>query len=148
MMKQIRNSTFETNSSSSHSFTLGTDPSKLRKPVDVEFSSLYDKDSETILVEGGEFGWGIETLTSWEDRLNYLYAQAAYKDESRGIFEKLNYVISEYLGYDVMWTGVYPSSYVDHQSVGITDEIFYSDESIINFVFNSGTTVTIDNDNH
>jgi hypothetical protein len=136
-MKQIRNSTFETNSSSSHSFTLGTDPSKLRKPVEVETSILYDKESDTILVVGGAFGWGIETLTNWEDRLSYLYAQAAYIDETdsndESIFDKLNYVISEYLGYNVLWVGTYPSSYVDHASVGITDEIFYSDESIINF---------------
>ena len=61
MTTQIRNSVFETNSSSSHSISV-TGNTKLNIP-----DLSYD-----IECQFGEFGWGYEELTHWMEKLSYV----------------------------------------------------------------------------
>lgn len=154
MKLQIRNHTFETNSSSAHSFTLGENPEFLLRDINVQHSYVYDVVTDSIILRGGEYGWGIETLTSWNERANYLLTQTFYKMDTEGLQEKILRIMTEFLGYTVKFIGSNDwedpnRAYVDHESTDLVDDILFgSDQDIINFIFNKGTTVLIDNDNH
>ena len=67
-MKQIRKGTFETNSSSMHSLVIENDKSigKLEK------SQLKLNKKGEIRVHLGEYGWGLDFLTTQQKKLNYL----------------------------------------------------------------------------
>lgn len=74
-MKKVRQSVFETNSSSIHAISVvrgngrknGLDVARLRQE-----SGL----GNTLYVKPGEFGWECEWYDDWEDRLRYLYTIA------------------------------------------------------------------------
>ena len=69
-MKQIRQDTFETNSSSSHSITISNkghfDANAL--PI-VEY---YKGAKNCVVLTGGEFGWGYEEFDDALTKANYL----------------------------------------------------------------------------
>lgn len=168
-MKTVRQSVFETNSSSVHSLTIVGEDKLAITPLVGEF---------------GEFGWGYETLdTPWE-RLAYLMtalaqiAKIEYDDrekiaisklESLDKFIWLRALIKEATGQDLTYTAMsnswYPFGYIDHQSWNYdyeTDEAFapdplmdfWSDDEttfktkMTDFIFNNKYRVIIDNDNH
>ena len=67
-MKQIRRGTFETNSSSMHSLVIENDKSI----SELEKSQLKLNKKGEIRVHLGEYGWGLDFLTTQQKKLNYL----------------------------------------------------------------------------
>ena len=142
MHKQFRHGTFETNSSSSHSFVLDiTDEVNLQQ-IDITSQHNYDPDEKTYTSYGGDFHWGYDELTTWSEKLDYLVQAAEYSE-----YNQANLAAAF-----LYRTGVAliqnPSGGIDHQSVGIVDDVFGSQESILSMIFGNGSSIKIDNDNH
>lgn len=155
MTTQIRNSVFETNSSSSHSISV-TGNTKLNIP-----DLSYD-----IECQFGEFGWGYEELTHWMEKLSYVMTSIQYfcegelkpeEFQNTKWFLWLNEMFQEFTGYNIIpvfdsseW---YKMGYVDHQSTDLLSEYFIDDKNVLKFVvkdliFNSKYEIIIDNDNN
>lgn len=164
MSKVIRRGVFETNSSSSHSVSI--------QKGDISGSYLtVNPEDNKVHVEFGEYGWGYDTLRSQSERLSYICTMlmmtearrvASVEDvfETDG-FKQINSDIAEKCNCEGIcfddeikmssW-GIDIDGYIDHQSCEDYSNIreFLNDYNtdIINFVFNDGVTVVIDNDNH
>lgn len=67
MKKQIRQGTFETNSSSCHAIVIAKDDH-----FDIP---------ETVSFDFGEYGWECDTYRSRKDRANYLYTCLGYMEQ-------------------------------------------------------------------
>ena len=72
----------------------------------------------------------------------------AYWDEEKK--EMLVKVIKEHTGCnEVVFNALeLNNGYIDHQSYGETSEAFSSEENLKNFIFNPGSNLHLDNDNH
>jgi len=143
MKKQIRRGVFETNSSSMHSIAICTRGELLDTlPV--------DKDG-VVTLYGGEFGWGIESYRDAQTKASYCWED---NKENPKNLEMLINIIKEqtgckhvvYLGSD-KWEDPH-WSYIDHQSMGTSHDLFFSEEFLKHFIFNPGSQLVIDNDNH
>ena len=132
-MKTTRVGIFETNSSSSHSLSLGK----------FDYSTKLDETNEETIVLGcGAYGWGYGELTTWMERADYLGVEA-YDNEDKK--ERLiNAIHKVYPNVTIEFSG---DGYIDHQSSGeVWDEC--SDEyKLLSCIFGN-TEITIDNDNH
>lgn len=177
-MKLIRNSVFETNSSSCHSISVDSTMILNNIPTPDENGEIF--------IGSRDFGWEYH-------KYNYFYDKAAYLivyirdwtgskvDEFKAIFEN---VVSEVTGCtkilyeDNFWVGTeqsYPErkyneetktyeetgkiitytsytggGYIDHQSVEDRDlhYMFEDINSMKSFLFSSNSVLTTDNDNH
>ena len=82
-MRQIRQNTFETNSSSTHSICISKNP-------------VVDVSNKHVYFGSGEFGWSTDTVT---DTASYLYtamATAYSPQEFREKLEKLKNILDKY----------------------------------------------------
>ena len=176
MKRQIRNSVFETNSSSTHSVSISN-----------KRSYYYGKDclenyiglDNKVHVEFGEFGWEMEHYYSPYDKLQYIVTMLI-ETEGRSIssvdelyetdgFKLINDTIANYCNCDGIfidsememdsyeWDGnveVYVShdGYIDHQSHedyhSVQDFLKDYNVDITKFIFDEGVCVITDNDNH
>lgn len=86
-MIKIRNSVFETNSSSTHSLVYSKKDRKTKNPLELDANHrCYDDVEKGLLcVRFGEFGWGPAILVDPRDKLNYLMTQIA--DEVIGSYD-------------------------------------------------------------
>lgn len=143
-MKTIRQSVFETNSSSCHSFSI-TDERK-----------FDPKHYPRIRVSGsGEYGWSGPDVETPDDHLDYALVAGKYVFDE-GLRDKLP-AIQEYFEehgviVDFDFNGE-PSGYIDHQSAPSEDEdsrrignMLDDPEELFNFVF-SGSVISMGNDN-
>lgn len=143
-MKTIRQSVFETNSSSCHSFSITNE----RK--------FDPKRYPRIRVSGsGEYGWSGPDVETPDDHLDYALVAGKYIF-NEGLSEKLP-AIQEYFEehgviVDFDFEGE-PSGYIDHQSAPSEDEdsrrignMLDDPEELFNFVF-SGSVISMGNDN-
>lgn len=155
MTTQVRRSVFETNSSSSHSLTLGK--AALVAPM------LFQSERELGVVEVplGRFGWEQDTYNAFHDKLSYVVTQIAtmlnlhYDMEQSEARAKLyadprmvlvSKVVREFAGVELE---VAPTpGYVDHQSVGLCDELFADEAKLRQFLFDETSLFETDNDNH
>lgn len=148
---QIRQHVFETNSSSSHSISIAEPNSK-------EFMEIWVPDAEgNINLSGGQFGWEIVEYNDAETKANYCLVDIAgsYAESEDDIHDKNKYdmlisVLKEQTGANniaIDWKQI-KDSYIDHQSVGTSDEAFVSKETLRQFIFNKESILTTDNDNH
>lgn len=166
-MKQIRQSVFETNSSSTHSISVSYNTKGIQQTLDVDNLGV-------VTLDGGEFGWQEEEFYSAQIKANYcavffmqpLASLKEYdKDNSKDIlqlnsmknmFEK---VIKEHTGckeivYDFQFGECMKNnwSYIDHASGyfegGDCLYAFKSEENLKAFLFNPDSYVKTDNDNH
>lgn len=83
MKRQIRQSCFETNSSSTHAICIATD-------------SVYDI-PDYVSFGFGEFGWSFDKLSSRRERANYLYTCLVDLIDDKNFDEfktRLNFIIS------------------------------------------------------
>lgn len=150
-MKLIRNSVFETNSSSCHSISVGE--------TDV-FEGITPNYENKIILEPMEFGWGQETFSRAEDRLAYVYL---YICDWVGEVEKIMFremfdrVVKEHTGADSVEMketksdyGYTNSGYIDHQSVEDNNlhHLFGNESTLKSFLFDSASYIETDNDNH
>lgn len=145
-MKQIRKSIFETNSSSSHSFTIAK---KVRKIYD----TLPVDENGTIEFTGGEFGWEWEKFNDALTKANYCAIAGMNDPDRRALFEQ---VIKDVTGAkNIVYKFELPDpangrfnfdSYIDHQSLDTARELFeYS--KLKNFIFSTESWLFGGNDN-
>lgn len=143
MIKMVRNSVFETNSSSCHS-------------ISVEYGDVFvgmtPNADNKITSSGGEFGWGVETHWDAPTKLDYLVTHLNGNRDSHQ-FEMLKEVVCEHTGADdllMIPSGdqYYTFGYIDHQSYGVANDVFISKSALKNFLFNPDSSLHIDNDNH
>ena len=156
-MIQIRKSVFETNSSSSHSFSIPTEV-----VCDSEGKTLFTDllpatRGTSFYLYCDEFGWGEDVFTDARTKLSYLVTHL-FSGNSGVIeevcaseeYEMLLNVLYKYCRIEP--ERVVPPSgdlgYIDHQSWGMADDIFESEKRIAAFLFNPNSELVIDNDNH
>ena len=143
-MKTIRQSVFETNSSSCHSFSITNE------------RNFDPKCYPRIRVSGsGEYGWSGPDVETPDDHLDYALVAGKYIFDE-GLRDKLP-AIQEYFEehgviVDFDFDGE-PSGYIDHQSSPREDEdsrrignMLDDPEELFNFVF-SGSVISMGNDN-
>jgi hypothetical protein len=148
-MKNIRSNVFETNSSSSHSLTIGNS--------DIVLDKILPDENGIIYLNGGEFGWEYDRHYSALTKANYCAIACHYNDygnithynNSSFNEEMLIEVIKEQTGAKEVVLNIDNNSYIDHQSIesGILDEVFESKENLRNFIFNGDSYLIIDSDN-
>jgi pyruvate-formate lyase-activating enzyme len=159
MNQTTRHGVFETNSSSSHSIAISYkgDPDARSMPV-VDFFEDRAGQAHTncIVLTGGEFGWGPEIYNDAFTKACYAGVYTLGRrdraDELRAMLDKVlkdvtgaTEIVHDYNTDD--WNS--PNhSYIDHQSNGVGSDAFGSEEDLKAFIFNRGSTLVIDNDNH
>lgn len=154
---QIRQDSFETNSSSSHSISITT-KGRESDGSGIPVMEYFVDDSgvehrNVVVLTGDEYGWGPDTLYSEWDKANYAATDLFLYDKSEIKQEWLKEVIKEKTGAtDVVWNPMKTkwgfSAYIDHQSVGTFGYEIHCKADIENFLFNSGSFVLVDHDNH
>lgn len=141
-MKKIRSGVFETNSSSSHSISLGKESEKsLLQTITPNY------DGKIILV-GGDFGWDWEKFNDAETKANYC-AQVIhdyYADNSHRLAMLKRVIREQTKACDVEILSI-ETGYVDHNSKGKEKPIFESEDSLRNFIFNPESWLFTGNDN-
>lgn len=142
-MKIIRRGTFETNSSSTHSYTMREEScdEKLVNSINIlEFT-------------GGDYGWEFEIYEGAYDKLNYVlqYIYCRYNlDEVKRFRDYIcdHYDVSFEINDECLARG-----YVDHQSLDmlpLSEKQLSEDDMklLCCLVFNDANTIVTDNDNH
>lgn len=155
MKKVIRPNVFETNSSSTHSLVLSEAGNLLEQP----FSDVITKQG-VVTVEGGEFGWDIETFTNVHDKLSYLYTDAMLSaseksepdPETNDKLRMLVDAVKEHTGLVLGFShnsGYWEFGYIDHQSVGLCADVWSKGvEGVKQFLFDPSSYFETDNDSH
>lgn len=145
-MKNIRHHVFETNSSSTHSFSISS-------KVDGMLDTIPVSDDGTITLEGGEFGWNWEKFTDALSKANYAaqYAMEGFdsQNSNNNMLNMLMEVLMEHTGAKKIVFNT-KEGYIDHQSAYCENgeaEIFKNKEVLKNFLFNPRSAVFTGNDN-
>lgn len=136
-MKNIRVGVFETNSSSTHSISIVANSSGI-------LDSLLPNEEDAIFLTGGEFGWEWQKYNDALTKANYC-AVDAQDDYAKSCM--LVDVISEHTGVKKVILQVDSNGYIDHQSVGTTNEIFESSDKLKHFIFDKNSWLFTGNDN-
>lgn len=154
-MLQIRQSVFETNSSSSHSIVVQKYGSV--KPTGTSSDFAEFEDGILTLHQGNGFHWGWDVLTNWLDRFAYTMAEFGEDENTaQDILERVKRRIDaddvEIHLHDPWWANgeeVPDFGSIDHQSQG-TLMHFLSEKGIdeLDFIFDDRYIVIIDNDNN
>ena len=162
-MKQIRNSVFETNSSSTHSVSIRHMESGI---------GIIDVESDNkVHITFGEFGWEVDSYNDARTKLSYLVTMVAEfehldiwcsspwdEDTLNDVlmdsedFRTLNAIVAERCDCDGIWVDS-SEGYIDHQSCEDYNCIqdFIDDwgiDSVEDFIFCTNITLHTDNDNH
>lgn len=138
-MKHIRHSVFETNSSSTHSITIGSS---------TELNELPSVDEHGVVhVQYGEYGWEYETYRDVQSRMSYAatWAREYGKQEHT---KMLVDVIKKYTHCKAVKFDDCDYYYIDHQSSDVAEEAFKDEETLARFLFNKDSSFHTDNDNH
>lgn len=140
----IRKNLFETNSSSSHSFSISGDEID---PTGV--SHLIN--GNTLTIAAGEFGWGVEIYWDAETKLSYLATYIQQQeidcDALDLLIEAINFQLPSTMSIDKI--EIVGSGYIDHQSYYVPEEIFnLGAAKVSQFIFSKKSILCIDNDNH
>lgn len=164
MKKLIRQSVWETNSSSTHSLSI-TSSNNLN-------DTIIPAEDGTITLTGGEFGWEIEDYWDAFTKANYCALDICPRDwvayrkysadykshedikpeinseeaELNDRLKMLVKVIKEHTGaYSIIFK---LEGYIDHQSRGTSNEAFENEETLKQFLFSKSSGLHTDNDNH
>lgn len=144
-MRTIRQSVFETNSSSCHSFSI-TDERKFEP-----------KDYPRIRVLGsGEYGWYGPDIDTPDELLEYALVAGTYCFPDGGVRRRLPAIEEYFKAHGLILEFDFdgdPSGYIDHQSSPWEDadsrrigQLIDDPEGLFNFVF-SASVISIGNDN-
>ena len=170
-MYSIRESVFETNSSSSHSVAIKSRKEKNfsdNNQYGIEELKDYIENDGYLHIDLEEFGWGPETYADPYYKLSYLLCMLMCvngiggwcndsPDRIRSDLERTKEweEINEFIVDLYNCNGIYIddcSGYIDHQSYedyrSVRDFLNDYDVSIDDFLFNSNVKLIIDNDNH
>jgi hypothetical protein len=156
-MKTTRRGVFETNSSSSHSIAICNTGSL--HPDDIPVSDYYDDGvnahTKCIVLTGGEFGWEVESHHDALTKANYLAIAANTEARKQLLIDVLKEATGASEVVFACQTDEYNGprySYIDHQSApcegDAAAEAFESADAMKAFIFNRGSTLHTDNDNH
>lgn len=133
MQIQIRQSAFETNSSSSHSITVAENT-----VYDLMDLSIIPDEKGIVIINGQCFGW------EWR-RYNDARTKAAYCMVD-GKTDLLKEVIKEQTGAKDVIINTSDDYYIDHQSCGTTYDLS-TREKLRDFIFNKNSWLFTGNDN-
>ena len=149
-MQKVRVSVFETNSSSMHSLSIGSN-----KKMEV----LDEEKTEEIILGIGEYGWGPENLTTWLEKADYLAVDVINREDEikKGmLLEALSLafpnatfefaLLEPENDEDIDETKTY-SGYIDHESVGTVWSDLETVEEVFRVVFGN-SIIVVDNDNN
>lgn len=143
MKKQlIRQSVFETNSSSAHSISLGKDTGK-----QFLLETIYPDQNGIITLTGGEFGWEWFKENDAFEKANYAAVASMNNDLFR---ETLIQVIKDQTGCEAIifdFSDEYNGgdwSYIDHDSTDVCPRDY---DSLKDFIFNKNSWLFGGNDN-
>lgn len=148
MKKIIRECTFETNSSSTHSLVYSSDGRD---------TSVLEMNMKTGNVIGylGSFGGDRCIYNSQMNKLSYLLTLIYYAYDcdiecmrNNWYFCQLEDAICDYTGAAGLEVSDIYGGYLDHQLIpyGSIDFIDFDKDSIINFIFNKNISLKIDRD--
>jgi len=147
-MQLIRTGVFETNSSSTHSITLGPQTQVLRGLTPDQFGY--------VKIHPIEFGWEYETYAEPASKLAYLWVYA--KDWSKELADThmaaLKDMVFDHTGGELVMVedaaDYYPYGYIDHQSVEEEQlhELFADREQLRRFAFGAESVLETGNDNY
>lgn len=133
MKKLIRRGVFETNSSSSHSVSIG-----IQEDKQFILDTIYPDENGVITITGEEFGWEWFKHNDAMTKAQYAAQQFKYDEES---LETLKEVIMEQTGAeDVVFD--LEDGYIDHDSHGIIEK-----STLRDFIFNKNSWLFGGNDN-
>jgi hypothetical protein len=144
MQQQIRRSTFETNSSSSHSLTLDRNALVAQPfPKDVLRAGV-------VCVAPGDYGWEWERFYTPLNKLRYLVTHLlSFSDVSElndcPQMEMLRKVVAEHTGCRIEVEN--NEGHIDHESLGRAGEVFADEATLHAFVFGRDSCVETGNDN-
>lgn len=150
MKTKIRKGTFETNSSSSHSFTTSGDVSQAIGSLPIT------SEGKIVIMPTTEYGWGYEEYSDPLEKVKYV-AKDIHETGDEGLMSKLIQIIAnhhmipeENVIIEIDESDYYASGYIDHQSIGVGSGILYNDDdqTIIETLFSHNSVLVIDNDNH
>ena len=172
MIRMIRHSVFETNSSSCHSLALAKDGNgKLSKMY-----TDYHLNNGDLVFSTGEYGWEFDILSTFGDKLNYVMTYVLMYDGGRyfnDVIRALHDVTQfERLYYNDDLVGHWDSNsdefefvdgedidslhdransrddYIDHESIGLLDSILRDENKLKNLLFVKDSVIYTENDNH
>jgi hypothetical protein len=139
---------FVSNSSSSSFIVVGNTGNRESLPkhlLDSEGVLVISEDTGTT-----EFGWGPETLRSIEERICLCYVAARYTEDPDRSRERVTELLMREPGVTEVQVrfgdGDY-GCYIDHQSVDDLIQMFEG-QDLEAFLFDAGSYIEIDNDNH
>lgn len=134
-MKLIRENAFETNSSSSHSISLGKELGK-----DFVLDTIYPDQEGKIVIADGDYGWEFYKTNDAIEKASY--ALTDFK-EKQDLIELLEEVIKEHTDCkEVVF--IQEGGYIDHQSDGTCPT---TKETLKDFIFNKNSWLFTGNDN-
>lgn len=140
---QVREGFFETNSSSSHSITMGAG--------EIDYCRIMAGTPIAIIDGRLEFGWEQDEYNDSPTKAAYawIYIRDWAEGEKQVKFKELfEDVVKSQLGVDeIQYIDGY--GYIDHQSAeeGLLDWLFDDADVLRNFIFNRNTWLETDNDN-
>ena len=138
-MKNIRQNVFETNSSSTHSFSISSNTDGIYQTLDVD-------DDGSITFVGGDFGWEFRKYNDAKTKCNYAATLYDQTKADPAIFEN---VVKEHTGAKkIIYNFGTDDSYygIDHQSVHGNDWM-YDSFKMKNWLFSSESWLYLGNDN-
>lgn len=140
-MRTVRQSVFETNSSSTHSITINE--------KSVLMDSITPNQDGVIVLNGGEFGWTFDKFDDPLTKANYCAIDVKNDPDKT---QMLKDVLTEQTGAEIVIkiSDDYDDinhSYIDHQSEGTSNLAFESKEKLKNFIFNRKSILFTGNDN-
>jgi hypothetical protein len=138
-MKTIRKNVFETNSSSVHAICISSEKETINVP-------------KNINVQIGEFGWEFDKLSTYYEKLSYLYTGLCCFND----IEKIE-VLKEYFNVENIdveyespkYDDYLQNGYIDHyDELGDFINFVMSDKEILfNFLFSNKSYILTGNDN-
>lgn len=135
MKKIVRNSVFETNSSSSHSISMSKDN------MEFVMDTIYPDQDGVINVLGEEFGWAWVKFNDAMTKLAYVM-----QDQGAQHMDMIVEVVKEQTGaLEVNFDE--NGGYIDHDSYGTAEEVCHSKDALKNFIFNKNSWLFTGNDN-
>lgn len=150
MKTQIRQNTFETNSSSSHSITINNKGDHHTFDIPVTDYFFDEKNNSAhkncIILHGGEYGWSEDTFNEAMEKANYV-AQEIEDTNNHQLKTWFEEVLKEATGAEEIVYNL-NDGYIDHQSVGTVNDSISSKEDLKDFIFCRSSVLVIDNDNH